>query len=282
MWLWTDSLFKGRICQRKTNLNGYQVHSYVGIYFYIFDYKSTYKLYFQSKIKRAKVKAGLWVGKAKFGNWTLSLNYGPHDKSSLIQSKLPTWLTHEARTGRHSSSGVYMCYSVSILFCDRNWSQITNWPIECLLTSISSKWRALPSKIHKSCGLRSEPCLLIFSQISFLTTWETWELGVFTTTSSPPLGHWRRTVLTQVWRIPVTPSWGQPGFQLWTKSPPLNVAAAICFPVPGLRELHFPFSSFLYSLSWSAVLELQPEVQAFSWENYPRGKWWDKRLRTKC
>lgn len=68
--------------QRKTNLNGYQVHSYVGIYFYIFDYKSTYKLYFQSKIKRAKVKAGLWVGKAKFGNWTLSLNYGPHDKSS--------------------------------------------------------------------------------------------------------------------------------------------------------------------------------------------------------
>lgn len=177
MWLWTICSRAEFANQKKTNLNGYQIHIYVGIYFYIFDYKSTYKLYFQSKIKRANMKAGLWVGKAKCGNRVLSLTYSPHDKSSLIQSKLPAWLTHEARTERRSSSGVYMCYSLSILFCDRNWSQITNWTIGCLLTSISSKWRVLTSKIHKSCGLHSKPSVLIVSQISLLTTQETWELG---------------------------------------------------------------------------------------------------------
>lgn len=38
--------------QRKTNLNGYQLHSYVGIYFHIFDYKSTYTLYFDFQNKK--------------------------------------------------------------------------------------------------------------------------------------------------------------------------------------------------------------------------------------
>lgn len=37
------------------------------------------------------------------------------------------------------------------------------------------------------------------------------------------------------------------------------------------------FSIFVFFIQ-----SLVPEVQAFIWENYPRGKWWGNRLRTKC
>lgn len=103
--------------QREINVNDYQVTQVCGnSFFYIFDYNSTYKFYFQSKIKGANMKACLWVWNAKFGNLSVGSLCSLPDKSSLIQCKLPTWLTHEAGTERLSSPGNYMCYSVFTVF----------------------------------------------------------------------------------------------------------------------------------------------------------------------
>lgn len=103
--------------QRETNLNDYQVTQVCGnLYFIYLFIPLTYKFYFQSNIRRANMKAGLWVWQEKIGNWVLGLSCSLHGKSSLIQSKLPTWTAHQARTESLSSSGYYMCYQYSLHF----------------------------------------------------------------------------------------------------------------------------------------------------------------------